>query len=249
MTEQTIDRRIPLTGSFNFRDFGGLRTAEGRTVRSGRLFRSDELHRLTPEDVETLTGFGIRNLLDLRSHPEVASRRAELLFARGVGHRHLPMSDDVKIDPERLKAMATASLGEIYARYLDARREMIGTVFGVLAEESTYPAIVHCAGGKDRTGVISAFVLRVLGVPDEEIIADYALTDAAMPRMIAALRQETGEAFLEYPPQVLRAVPETMRGFLSLLDEKFGSADNYLAEAGVSASMLEQVRNLLLEPR
>src|SRR5688572_11226525 len=94
VTTMPIDRRVTLNGSYNFRDLGGLRTTDGREVQRGRLFRSDELHRLTPEDIEILAGIGIATLIDLRSMEEVTTKRATLLHDRGVGHRHLPMSGD-----------------------------------------------------------------------------------------------------------------------------------------------------------
>jgi protein tyrosine/serine phosphatase len=247
MVDSVLDRRVTLTGSFNFRDLGGLKTADGRTVRRGRLFRSDELHQLTADDVEILAGIGIASLLDLRSLEEVTSRRAELLFARGVKHHHLPFSDEIAPDPERLKAMGQMPLDQLYSYFLDSRKEKVGNLFALLAEETTYPAVVHCAAGKDRTGVASAIVLRTLGVPDSEIVADYALTDAAMVKVIARIQEEQNGKFADLPPALMRAVPETMTGFLARLDATYGSTDRFLADAGVSESTVNQVRLLLLE--
>jgi protein tyrosine/serine phosphatase len=249
MVSPAIERRILLQGSYNFRDFGGLQTADGRTVRSRRLFRSDELHQLTPEDVEILAELGVASLLDLRTMNEVTTKRAALLFDRGVRHLHVPLQNEAALDREALKAIAQMPMEELYASFLDGRKEAIGNIFGLLAEESTYPAVVHCAAGKDRTGVVSAIVLRTLGVPDAEIVADYALTDEPMSKIAARLREDKRAQYPDLPPHLLRALPETMIGFLARIDARFGSHERFLADAGISESTVIRVRELLLKPQ
>jgi protein tyrosine/serine phosphatase len=220
---------------------------DGHTVRFGRLFRSDELHRLTPEDVEVLAGFGIISLLDLRSIQEATDRRAAQLFDRGVAHRHFPLSEDA--DPARYASLATIAMDELYFGFLDQRRDSLRSLFATLADEATYPAVVHCAAGKDRTGLVVALVLRTLGVSDEEIAADYALTDEAMERVVAALRAAgRAEMLAQVPPHLLRALPETMTLFLNRLDTHFGSTAAFFADAGIPESDLNRIRENLLTP-
>lgn len=239
------ERRVILAGGFNFRDLGGLATAEGRVVRRRQLFRSDALHRLTREDVDVLAALGVRTLLDLRSAREIEASGVGPLREHGVRHRHVPLIPDATGTAE---GYDDRPMEELYERFLDDGPAAIRDVFAELAEDATLPAIVHCAAGKDRTSIVVALLLRVVGVPEAEVVADYALTDANMGEVVAAMRGGgRGEELDRVPPHLMRAVPETMRGFLARLDRRFGSPEHYLTGIGVDAATRDRVRALLLE--
>jgi len=207
---QPVDRRLTLAGCFNFRDLGGLPAAGGATVRPGRLFRSDALHRLTDDDVDALTGLGVRTLLDLRSEREVEESGVGPLREHGVRHRHLPLTADASGNE---RGFPNGPMEELYVRFLDEGRPAIRAVFETLSEEETYPAVVHCAAGKDRTGIVVALVLRAVGVPDDEIVADYALTDECMPAMIAGMRAAGRASMLDrVPPTTCAPCPRRYAG-------------------------------------
>ena len=240
----TIERRLQFQGCFNFRDLGGLETGDGRVVRERRFFRSDALHRLTPEDVAAMSELQIATLLDLRSSAEIEAEATGLLRDGGVHHLHSPLMDDITTDARDYRDLP---MEQLYAQMLGSGGAGLARVFAALAEATTYPAIVHCAAGKDRTGITVALVLRTLGVPDEAIIVDYALTDDCMTEMVAAMRASRGgERSEDVPAHYLRAMPETMQAFLSILDERYGSTENYLRGIGVTTEQLVGVRDQLL---
>lgn len=240
-----LERSLTCAGCYNFRDVGGYETAHGRRVRWRRLFRSDAIHRLTDDDLLTLRPLGIATILDLRSPQELAESGAGLLHAEpGVRHAHLPFFDEAPpTDPSRY----AQPLADLYASMLDTAGPAIARVFTLLADGSTYPAVVHCAAGKDRTGITVALILAALGVPDETVVADYALTEAATQRWVADERaMGRGARFDGLPPHVLRAEATTMTETLRRLRDDHGSVPAYLDSIGVSPTQIDRLQDLLL---
>ncbi len=240
----TYERHIPLQGNFNFRDLGGYEAADGRVLRWRRLYRSDALHGLTAEDVRRLGLLGIVAVFDLRTAHELEYDGLGTLYDAGVIHHHMPFITDAPPPSER-------DLGEdlhpIYVRMLESAQPSIKTVFERLADETSYPAVFHCTAGKDRTGVLSALILRSLGVADEVIIEDYALSSTYITPHLEA-RWEAGELgpYKNIPRALLRADPESMVKILSVVDEEYGPGTAYLEATGLSADALDLVRDRLL---
>ena len=244
-TTPTLDpRELNLEGSANFRDLGGLETAGGARVTSGRVFRSDALHGLTASDLDVLSALGIAMLVDLRDMREIEESGPSPLLDHGVRHFHAPLMPSAA--PDKLPDQSLG-MEVLYAAMLERAQPRFGEIFQALAETANLPAVIHCAAGKDRTGVTVALLLRVLEVPDEVIVLDYALTDRNMERLWARLAangyaRPTGQ----YPAHYLRAERSTMERFLQALDRTFGSAQGYLREAGVTSSQLAAIRQHLL---
>mgnify|MGYP001225635034 CR=1 FL=1 len=240
------DRRIRLQGSYNFRDVGGYVAANGQIVRWRRLYRSDALHRLTGEDLDILQPIGVSTLLDLRTLRELEETgHSQLVSAHGVTHRHVPFIQDLD---DHIDSDAPVSMDDLYVDMLDHGAASLCGVFQALAEESTYPAVVHCAAGKDRTGMTVALVLRTLGVSDADIARDYTLTYGYYEEYTELLRSMgRGPLFAGLPPELLIATPELILGLLRVIDERFGSSEQFLLDCGVPADAFDQIRYLLLD--
>jgi protein-tyrosine phosphatase len=242
-----IERRIELEGCYNFRDLGGYPTADGRSVRWRQLFRSDALHHLTRRDVERLTReFGIGHVVDLRSSKELHSEGRGLLSSATPRFHHLPLFDGDL--PEGAARSAVLSLADRYFLMVEWAKQAIARVVTTLAE-SNAPAVYYCAAGKDRTGVVSAVLLGVLGVRDEVIVADYAASqeklDAVIGRLLATRSYQEMLAML--PEDTQHAEPETMISLLERVRERYGSVSDYALAAGVPRSGVERLRDRLLE--
>jgi protein-tyrosine phosphatase len=238
-------RVVPLEGCLNFRDLGGYPTGDGRSLRWGRLFRSDALHHLTPADIDCLRGqIGLGTVIDLRSSAEVRSEGRGRLEHEPFAFHHIPLFDGEQQSRER---PPQESLADIYFMLSQFAREPIARVVRVLAE-SEAPAVYHCAAGKDRTGVISAILLGLLGVEDEIIVADYALTGANIDAIIARLNAAEGYRTMlaALPPETMHALPETMDGFLRRLRQAHGSVEGYARDAGLDDAIIERLRASLL---
>ena len=242
-----MKRRIELEGCYNFRDLGGYPAAGGRSVRWRQLFRSDALHHLTRRDVERLTReFGIGHVVDLRSNKELRTEGRGLLSSATPRFHHLPLFDG---DLSEGKARSAAlSLADLYFLMVESAKQAIARVVTMLGE-SDAPAVYHCAAGKDRTGVVSAVLLGVLGVREEVIVADYAASqdklDAVIGRLLATESYQEMLAML--PEDTQHAEPETMISLLDRVRERYGSMADYALAAGVSRSSVERLRDRLLE--
>lgn len=241
-----MDRTIDLDGCLNFRDVGGYPTSDGRTVRWRQVFRSDALHHLTRQDVAHLReAIGLGTVIDLRSTAELRSEGRGPLAQEPVAFHHLPLYDGQEV---RSSATTDMTLMDRYFLLAEFAKQPIARVISTLAA-SEAPAVYHCAAGKDRTGVVSAVLLGVLGVPEAVIVADYAATRENLDAIVERLMSTEGyqEMLSALPPDTMHAEPETMAGFLTRLHDAYGSMAGYARAAGVSDEAIDGLRARLLE--
>lgn len=217
-------------------------------VRWRRVFRSDALHGLTPEGADRLVGeLGIGAIVDLRSTGEVGADGRGLLRDQAPVYHHLPLFDGpLPVDPESVDRLTLAGR---YFLIVEHAKSPIARVITALAEFST-PAVYHCTVGKDRTGLISAIVLGLLGVSDECIVADYAATRDNLDAIIERLEQSEGyrAALQSLPADTLHAEPATMFALLDRLRDRYGSFRGYAEEIGLSDALIQRLEGRLLEP-
>ena len=246
-SEPEYARIIELDGCFNFRDLGGYRTQDGRHLRAGQFFRSDALHYMTETDVRTVRDeLGVRIVIDLRSSAEVTSEGTGPLSSPPMAYHHLPLFDGTRDDVD-LDQMPI-ELDDQYLFILRTAQGPISQVLGILAEPPA-PAVFHCAAGKDRTGVISAILLSLLGVSDQDIVDDYVFTSLNLEQIVQRLQKTPGyqKIFERLPPSTLHARPETMVSFLSGVRRTYGSMQGYARAAGISQATVSALERKLLE--
>jgi protein-tyrosine phosphatase len=248
---------IELDGAVNVRDVGGLTTADGGTVRGGVLLRSDNLQGLTAADVRRLVDdIGLRHVIDLRSEVEVEvegpgplTRESAVtihhlsLFAEGGVYTDVEADTPPKIDTDKVLpwqsrndegSESERSVGH-YLGYLAERPDSVVSALRVIARAPQEgPAVVHCAAGKDRTGVVVAIALHVAGVTREEIVADYAATGERLEAILARLRASPTYAqdLDSRPADTHMPRPYTMEKFLTVLDERHGGPLGWLEHHG-----------------
>ena len=238
-----LDRSISFGVVFNVRDLGGLRTADGRTVRPRQLFRADGVHRLEGEDLERARGLQLRTVLDLRTAEEVERGRFPV-DALPVAWHHLPLMRKMWAEEELVPTDGAAPF--LTARYLDmveTSGPALGEAVEVLADGA--PALFHCAAGKDRTGVLAAFVLGLLGVGHDDIAADYHESAASMDafqRWILEKHPEAADAMTQQPKEYLEAPPEAMHGFLDAIDERHGSVAGLARDLDIDPATIDRLR-------
>jgi protein-tyrosine phosphatase len=245
----SLDRWLTLEGLDNVRDVGGLALHGGGHTRSGVLLRSASLHYVTPEDVEHLVQtFGLRLVLDLRTRREVDRDGPTAVARAGVETvwlsfipeegEALPWADD-DLDP----VMRT------YLGYLSRRGENVVTAVRRLAAEDAGPALVHCAAGKDRTGVLVALVLDAVGVQRSAVLADYELSAEQVPALFRRWTTASGDPMpADLTPHLPRA--QVMAAVLAKLDDEYGTGDSggaagWLRANGLDDAALDRLRNRL----
>lgn len=237
--------------AYNWRDLGGLPTTDGRSTRGGMLFRSDTLQELDDADARRLADeVGLRTVVDLRLNGEVTREgRGPLENQSSVRHLGVPIvSIDLSV-PGTAVPLITADMHvPHYLGFLEVSATKFQTIAETLADDGL-PAVVHCAAGKDRTGVVVAVILDAVGVERQGIIDDYVRTREAYPRVHERLQRlaSYAEHIDQQPPEVLDSSPETMIGFLDGLAAGYGSGAEYLRSVGVSAETLAALRSALVE--
>ena len=266
MTSTRTDRWVRLDGTTNMRDLGGLPTADGGRTVPGRILRSDNLQTLSPDDVARLLGeFGLREVIDLRTTAEILLEgRGPLRAVPEVTHRHFsllperghhtdvfaveeddPMGDLPSGWTESLLPRQTAAHDQAeppavrsYLGYLADRGDHVVGALRALATPKPGASVVHCAAGKDRTGVVVGLALAVAGVPHEEIVADYAMTADVIDALVAKLAASPTYAEDMELRDVASHTPraETMDRVLTLLDERFGGPLGWLETHGFGAA-------------
>ena len=234
-----FERQIAFDGCFNFRDLGGYRTRDDRWVLPQRLYRADGPHALTRDDVATLRSLDLATVIDLRTPDAVGERGCFIALLDNAVEFHLPMIDvlpDTDALPDWIDPLVVATQ---YRSMLDTGEATIAESLAILSDPSAYPAMFHCSAGKDRTGILAAVLLGVLGVPDETIVADYALSATAMHRLIEHYRQkypDAGEQLQRVAPAMVAAYPEAMATLLAGLRRDYGSFEEYAAAIGVGSA-------------
>ena len=257
----TDARLVALEGSFNFRDLGGYPTVDGRSVRWGRLFRSDALHELTAADVARLRELGLRTVIDLRTERELARSGRGPLELEGLAFHHLAVvTEGAATDASRAGAavgesMAASApagddLAERYLWYLEVGGGAIARALALLGSPEHYPLVFHCAAGKDRTGVLAAVVLEIVGVDREVIVADYVITAERIQLILDRWKAEPGfaERMAKVPPSRFSVEAPTMEGFLEGVASRYGGARAWAVGAGVPEATLDRMADLLVEP-
>lgn len=242
-------REISVDGLVNIRDIGGLVTHDGRTVRSGRVFRSDNPKALT--DVgrqEFRDRVNPTTVIDLRMSLEVDREGYEL--DEHVTIVNCPMTPQSGVNEEQILAGLCDNLIDDYMKQIDVNGRFVAQALSLIAESSNQPVVVHCTAGKDRTGIIIAMLLDILGVPHETIVADYHLTTRNMAPVLERIRnapvfKENGLA--SAPDWIFASEPETMQGFLARMTETYGGAEGWALRQGISPELLTQVRADLVE--
>lgn len=219
-----------LQGCPNFRDLGGHSTRDGRRVRTDRVFRSDSLHALTSTDVSALRKVGVRTVYDLRMPEEIEHFGVGPMYDGEGASRyvHVPIFETT---PEQWLSATdpyTAErVGREYFDMLELGAASIRRIAADLGSEDNLPAVFHCMAGRDRTGAVAAMLLSALGVPMEEIAADYARTGEFVPE-----------------PEI---VPGAIEAMFERLDGEYGSPVGYLRAGGVTTDQLDRIRQALLD--
>jgi protein-tyrosine phosphatase len=242
----TLPRHLGLTGTYNLRDTGGYRTLDGRMTRWRTLLRSDSLHRVPPQARTALLTYGVRTVIDLRRSDEIHVAPNVFADASDVVYHHLSLLADTPPD----RKVAPRLLPDVYRLILDQRQDQLRQTLATLAAPGGFPAIVHCTAGKDRTGLIVALLLGLVGVPAATIVADYALSSQYLvgPYLEEARQRaaRNGIPWEWFQHQVI-CPPEFMQTTLQYLDEHHGGIPAYVRHIGLSQEQCEHLRQALAE--
>lgn len=242
-----LDRVIRFQRVFNVRDLGGLPTVDGRLVKRGVVYRADGVHRLDGDDLEAVAALGLRTVLDLRTEGELERGRFPT-HLHPVDWHHLPVLQRIWSDDDLVPGSGAAEfLRDRYLDMLDQGGGSLARALELIADGQ--PALFHCSAGKDRTGVLAAVLLGLVGVDHDVIAHDYHLSAAAMEEFSRWLTVEFPEAvdsMSSQPKEYLEAPVEAMHGFLTEVDARYGSMEGLVDALGVTPTTVSALRDQLL---
>jgi protein-tyrosine phosphatase len=226
-----MDRSVEVGGLVNFRDVGGLATPEGR-VRPGLLFRADDLCYASDAGRVALVRLDVATVIDLRTSEEREERPGPLPSMHAPLHEAI--DEDDLADSRHLtgRAEGEAKLRDLYVLLLERATPQFARIFAALSVRASFPAIVHCAGGKDRTGLTVALVQSALGVPRDAVLDDYAHLRSGLE--YDARHEAVHADFVRYgiEPDAAMGLLSTprwaMQDTLGVLDDAYGGIEAYL---------------------
>lgn len=258
--------RLDLRGTKNVRDLGGLPVADGGAIRDGRLLRAEALvstnahesYSLWDGDVDGFQALGLRTIIDLRATREAEAAASAWAEATGAQREAIPIDEGVegtdtdlfgRILSGDVTVFTDADMGDFYIKCLDRRASDFGRAFALIADEDRLPALVHCAAGKDRTGLLVALVLAVLGTPRDVIVDDYTLTGRLLPNRADSYRDlfEANDIAMDDVRLIFETPALAMHMALDHLDGTYGGAEKYLiGHGGVTPEQVDSIRRNLI---
>lgn len=244
-TTPAANPALPVDGTYNFRTTGGYAAGE-RTVRDGKLFRSDALHQLTDGGRASMAELGIATVIDLRDPSELASSPSAV-DGLGLTVEHHPIFSAGKVP----NGEALTSLAAVYRTIVEKYADRLAGAVRLIADSGEHAVLVHCTAGKDRTGLVVATALLAVGVDREQVLADYAtsgpnLSGPWAEAMLANVERYVPGPVTESTRDLIVASPApVLAEALDLMDATYGSATGLLAAHGFGDEDLARLRTVL----
>ncbi|MCS6774702.1 MAG: tyrosine-protein phosphatase [Anaerolineae bacterium] len=239
-----VSRRLAWNNLVNARDLGGFVTSEGKRTRARAFVRADTLSHLTEEGKQAALDYGVRTIVDLRYPGEVRERPNPLAGHPGVHYHHVSLLEEGDRDSDMLFISSRAAW---HIRVLEQRKPYVAEIMRLFVNAPEGGIVFHCFVGKDRTGVIAALLLDLVGVPQDAIIADYHVSEQNLETLhqqwLATFADEVQRSFMA---QYTTCPPSAMAHALEYLGERYNGTWGYLRDAGLDEAELRALRERLL---
>ena len=225
-----VSTPLPLAGAHNVRDLGGYPTEDGKRTKYKAFLRGDSLNGLTGKDRAFLAEYGVTLVIDLRSSKET-KMNPDHIDKREMEYLNVPLLD--QIQSTLLKGKMPDDMSEMYIGLVENSKDGLKEVFTRMVNERGV-ILYHCTAGKDRTGIITMLLLKLAGVADDTVLADYAISETYMKETFERQRKMVEAAGIKAPDYVFRSKPEYMQKLMEHIAGKYGTAKGYLESLGLS---------------
>ncbi len=233
--------RLPIRNSVNVRDLGGYPGTNGKATKFKAFVRSGDLTYLDEEDIGFLIKYGINRVIDLRTDHEADKYRNPFIDVKGVSYHHCPFFlgelsripfDENCEDP----------MGDLYLDILEKCSDKVAHAVLTIANAEPGGILFHCSAGKDRTGILSYIILSLAGVSNEDIVANYRVTDS----YYIPYAKRTFKSFDKIPIKYLQSNAVSMERAMTYVTDNFGGVENYLLSIGISEEEIKAVRDRII---
>lgn len=239
-------KRLPSKGILNLRDLGGYAIPGGRT-KYGVFLRSAVPVELAEGDEQLIRACNVTIDIDFRSQQETDRLPDALVGLDGIQYLHMPMFDEAAAGGAlQIKQVDDFDWKKHYLRMADAHGAWYAEVIKAMAQGEGC-MLFHCTTGKDRTGMIAALLLSICGVSEEDIVADYCVSEVYLRAMYEVMEDEGGFGGGSIEAPFYRTAPEAMRAFLAHINNKYGGAESFLKIHGASDADIAAIRAKLCE--
>ena len=264
---EEFKRSVPLSGQPNFRDLGDYQTDNGKTLKTGLIYRSGTLAKLTDEDVEKLKSLKIKTVINFLDEGE-REKYGEDKLPEGTVNVFLPIAGQNNEAAGILKARQTGDFSdipvnfnyEIHALLIEQAKEAYAELFHLLADKDNYPIVFHCSHGVHRTGTAAALILSAMGVPWKTVEHDYLLSNECRKeesekriKALNALAENSGVSNLEQNDANIRAFYILKGAYIDgtkiAVEEKYKSFDNYLKLLGITEKEIVDIKAILINTK
>ncbi len=231
--------RLDLETTYNTRELGGIPLGGNKHVKWNKVLRSDDISNISTQDIHRLKEYGITTVIDLRDQEE-REKTGYVLADNQEFEKHyisLMITQDVVNISNIMETETTLGLSDFYCLLLDYCKPAFKAIFSVFADQQKTGVLFHCAAGKDRTGVVAALLLNLLGAKDSDIIGNYEVT-------YSYLFSNTTFDSSNIPQQFANSNRENMVTFLKKLKNDYGNAYNYFIDCGLTEAQLETIKGL-----
>jgi protein-tyrosine phosphatase len=261
---EEFNRSIPLTGQPNFRDLGDYQTSNGTKLKTGLIYRSGTLAKLTDDDVEKINDLNIKTVVNFLDEGE-RLKYGEDKLPEGIKNIFLPIAGQNNEAAAILKARQTGDFSnvpvdfnyKIHALLTEDGKEAYAQLFHLMADPDNYPIVFHCSHGVHRTGTAAALILSVLDVPWETVKQDYLLSNECRKeetkkriKVLNSLAEKSDNIDLVTNAANIEAFyvlkGEYIDGTKTAIEEKYNSFNNYLNSLGITEKEKNQIKAILI---
>lgn len=215
----------------NMRDIGGYNICEGKCIKEGKIIRSNCVTNLDEQELSQLIQMGFKTIIDLRCDNEISKKNGVFLNNDKFQFYHIGLNGDGKIPDSKDKVL------DSYIDILEGKSQ-IKEIFEII-NKTEGGVIYYCSAGKDRTGVVTACILKLLGAKDDDIVSDYVASGIFLKDELEEFSRSVKDKDIY---QIINPVPNNMIGLLSYVNRAYGSMEGYLKSCGISEETLEGIK-------
>lgn len=243
-------RELDILGTYNTRDLGGYITQSNKIIKYCALIRSGNLDKLPKNSQQMIIQYGVQTVIDVRDEWEAEHYPNPFQGSEEVHYYNLPLIGNALSNDDNIQIYTRdyRDLDELYIKYIERCKSQIGQIISTIID-SEIGILIHCHAGKDRTGIITALILSVIGISDDDIANDYALSNQNIQHLIAEWRvyEQSKGRDMEQFERNNASKPETIITMLDYIRGTYGSLDDYLRHCGLNTQQLNDLKMKFLE--